>query len=68
MLFCHFLYTFSEKKKCSRILIVWNLGAGYMGVHGTVFSTCLYILPLHDETRCVCWEEGISEGLIWLVI
>lgn len=44
MLFCHFLYTFSEKKKCSGILIVWNLGAGYMGADGTIFSTCLYIL------------------------
>ena len=44
---CYFAISFThfqKRKKCSGILIVWNLGAGYMGADGTIFSTCLYIL------------------------
>lgn len=56
MLFCHFLYTFSEKKMQQNLDLLESGGLVYDC--GTVFSTSLYILPLYDETSCVCWEEG----------
>lgn len=64
---CDFLYTFSEKKKWSRILIFWNLGDGCMEFI-ILSSLVLYTFDnFYNFSKKHVWGDG-GKGLISIII